>query len=135
MHMQALTRAEMVGWYTTAYRFIDGLNAIPSSFVLAVFPVVLGLIVGLSAYDTARDRLAITPTGLVVPGYGLLPRPEFRMRFDEVGGVMVLPREQKVVFYREDWGEVTIPMGDLVRAAMPRMIEALRARGVVVAED
>jgi hypothetical protein len=103
--------------------------------VLAAFPALLGLAVGLSAYDTARARLAITPTGLVVPGYGLLPRPEFRMRFDEVGGVMVLPREQKVVFYREERSEVTIPMGDLVKAAMPQMIEALRANGVVVAED
>ncbi len=37
--LQALTAAEMVGWYSTAYRFIDGLNVIPSSFVLALFPV------------------------------------------------------------------------------------------------
>src|SRR5205823_9286458 len=37
--LQALTVAEMVGWYSTAYRFVDGLNVIPSSFVLAVFPL------------------------------------------------------------------------------------------------
>ncbi len=103
--------------------------------MLGVFPVLLGLGVGLTAYDAARDRLVISPTGLVVPGYGLLPRPEYRMRFDEVGGVMILPREQKVVFYRKDRNEVTIPMGDLVRAALPQMIEALKAHGVVVAED
>lgn len=27
------------GWYTTAYRFIDGLNIIPSFFTLAIFPL------------------------------------------------------------------------------------------------
>lgn len=37
--LQALTAAPIVGWYTTAYRFIDGLNVIPSSFVLALFPL------------------------------------------------------------------------------------------------
>lgn len=39
------------GWYTSAYRFIDGLNVIPSFFTLAIFPV-------LSRYATsARDSL------------------------------------------------------------------------------
>ncbi|MDP8922942.1 MAG: oligosaccharide flippase family protein, partial [Chloroflexota bacterium] len=28
-----------LGWYSTAYKFIDGLQVIPSSFVLAVFPL------------------------------------------------------------------------------------------------
>ena len=37
--LQALAGAPMVGWYSTAYRFIDGLNVVPSSFVLAVFPL------------------------------------------------------------------------------------------------
>jgi O-antigen/teichoic acid export membrane protein len=27
------------GWYSTAYRFIDGLNIIPSFFTLAIFPI------------------------------------------------------------------------------------------------
>ncbi|MBA2449022.1 MAG: oligosaccharide flippase family protein, partial [Chloroflexi bacterium] len=41
-----------LGWYSTAYKFIDGLQIIPSSFVLALFPL-------LSRYATAdRERLA-----------------------------------------------------------------------------
>ena len=28
-----------VGWYSTAYKFIDGLNVIPSTFTFAIFPV------------------------------------------------------------------------------------------------
>jgi O-antigen/teichoic acid export membrane protein len=30
----------MVGWYSTAYKFLDALNVIPSMFTMAVFPVV-----------------------------------------------------------------------------------------------
>ncbi len=29
----------VVGWYTTAYRFLDGLNIIPSTFTIAIFPI------------------------------------------------------------------------------------------------
>ncbi len=29
----------VLGWYSTAYRFVDGLQIIPASFVLAVFPL------------------------------------------------------------------------------------------------
>jgi O-antigen/teichoic acid export membrane protein len=40
-----------VGWYTTAYRFLDGLNIIPSTFTVAIFPI-------MSRYaKEARDAL------------------------------------------------------------------------------
>ena len=37
--LKPLAGAVALGWYSTAYRFIDGLQIIPSSFVLAVFPL------------------------------------------------------------------------------------------------
>lgn len=37
--LQPMKGDTVVGWYTTAYRFLDGLNIIPSTFTLAVFPV------------------------------------------------------------------------------------------------
>jgi O-antigen/teichoic acid export membrane protein len=47
--MQATRSSRELGYYGTAYKFIDGLNIIPSTFTLALFPV-------LSRYaSTARD--------------------------------------------------------------------------------
>ena len=37
--LQAFAGPTVVGYYSTAYRFIDGLNVISSNFVLAVFPI------------------------------------------------------------------------------------------------
>lgn len=37
--LRALWGDTVLGWYSTAYKFIDGLNAIPSSLTLALFPV------------------------------------------------------------------------------------------------
>ncbi len=41
-----------LGWYSTAYKFIDGLQIIPSSFVLAVFPLL--------SRHAAGDRARLT---------------------------------------------------------------------------
>ncbi len=38
--LQALRGDAMVGWYTAAHRWIDGLQIIPSFFTFAVFPVI-----------------------------------------------------------------------------------------------
>jgi O-antigen/teichoic acid export membrane protein len=43
-----------LGWYSTAYKFIDGLQIIPSSFVLAVFPLLS------RQAETDREQLART---------------------------------------------------------------------------
>lgn len=37
--LQPMKGDVVVGWYTTAYRFLDGLNIIPSAFTMAIFPV------------------------------------------------------------------------------------------------
>jgi len=37
--LQPMKGDVVVGWYTTAYRFLDGLNIIPSTFTAAIFPV------------------------------------------------------------------------------------------------
>jgi O-antigen/teichoic acid export membrane protein len=37
--LQPMKGDVVVGWYTTAYRFLDGLNIIPSTFTIAIFPV------------------------------------------------------------------------------------------------
>lgn len=49
--LQPMKGDTVVGWYTTAYKFIDGLNIIPSAFTIALFPI-------MSRYATsARDSL------------------------------------------------------------------------------
>ncbi len=49
--LQPMKGDTVVGWYTTAYKFIDGLNIIPSAFTIAIFPI-------MSRYATsARDSL------------------------------------------------------------------------------
>jgi len=37
--LQPMKGDTVVGWYTTAYRFLDGLNIIPSTFTIAIFPI------------------------------------------------------------------------------------------------
>ncbi|MBI4318963.1 MAG: oligosaccharide flippase family protein, partial [Chloroflexi bacterium] len=39
MLLQSMRGATVVGYYSTAYKFIDGLNIIPSTFTMAVFPI------------------------------------------------------------------------------------------------
>ena len=50
-----------LGWYSTAYKLIDGLQVIPASFVLALFP----LLSRYAAEDRAR-LVRLTETGLKV---------------------------------------------------------------------
>ncbi len=52
--LQPIKGDVVVGWYTTAYRFLDALNVIPSTFTAAIFPV-------MSRYaKDARDTLVRT---------------------------------------------------------------------------
>jgi O-antigen/teichoic acid export membrane protein len=52
--LQPMKGDTVVGWYTTAYRFLDALNIIPSTFTVAIFPV-------MSRYATeAKDALMRT---------------------------------------------------------------------------
>jgi len=52
MLLQPIKGSRSVGYYGTAYKFIDALNIIPSFFTLAIFPV-------MSRYaESARDTLA-----------------------------------------------------------------------------
>jgi O-antigen/teichoic acid export membrane protein len=37
--LQPMKGDAVVGWYTTAYRFLDALNIIPSTFTVAIFPL------------------------------------------------------------------------------------------------
>ena len=37
--LQPMKGDTVVGWYTTAYRFLDALNIIPSTFTVAIFPL------------------------------------------------------------------------------------------------
>ena len=38
--LQPMKGPQVLGWYGTAYKFIDGLNIIPSNFTLAIFPII-----------------------------------------------------------------------------------------------
>ncbi len=38
--LEALKGSAIVGWYSTAYKFLDALNVIPAMFTMAVFPIV-----------------------------------------------------------------------------------------------
>ncbi|MBI1800544.1 MAG: oligosaccharide flippase family protein, partial [Chloroflexi bacterium] len=37
--LQPMRGDTVVGWYTTAYRYLDGINILPSTFTIALFPV------------------------------------------------------------------------------------------------
>ncbi len=50
--LEAMRGSEVVGWYSTAYKFLDALNIIPSMFTMAVFPVV--------SQQAQEDREALT---------------------------------------------------------------------------
>lgn len=51
MLLQPMKGDRAVGYYSTAYKFVDGLNIIPAFFTLAIFPII-------SRYaETARDIL------------------------------------------------------------------------------
>jgi O-antigen/teichoic acid export membrane protein len=54
--LQPMKGNTVVGWYTTAYRFLDALVIIPSTFTVAIFPL-------MSRYaEEARDSLVRTYT-------------------------------------------------------------------------
>ncbi len=38
--LEAIWGSAVVGWYSTAYKFLDALNIIPAMFTFAVFPIV-----------------------------------------------------------------------------------------------
>ena len=38
--LQPMKGDTVVGWYTAAYKFIDGVNIIPSAFTIAIFPII-----------------------------------------------------------------------------------------------
>jgi len=38
--LQPMKGDTVVGWYTAAYKFIDGVNIIPSTFTIAIFPII-----------------------------------------------------------------------------------------------
>ncbi len=38
--LQPMKGDTVVGWYTTAYKVIDGVNIIPSTFTMAIFPII-----------------------------------------------------------------------------------------------
>jgi len=38
--LQPMKGNTVVGWYTAAYKFIDGVNIIPSTFTIAIFPII-----------------------------------------------------------------------------------------------
>jgi len=38
--LQPMKGNTVVGWYTAAYKFIDGVNIIPSAFTIAIFPII-----------------------------------------------------------------------------------------------
>jgi O-antigen/teichoic acid export membrane protein len=66
--MQATRTSQELGYYGTAYKFIDGLNVIPSTFTLALFPV-------LSRYATTARHSFLRAYTLAIKTLLLLAIP------------------------------------------------------------
>jgi hypothetical protein len=61
-------------------------------------------------------------------------RPHERVVFGELARVIVWRGEGEIELVRKDGRKTRVPMGDLVRAALPEIEEATKAHGVVVGE-
>jgi hypothetical protein len=90
--------------------------------------------VGLACWDSATTRLVVGRGELVLPARGLVRRPVERVVVNELESVTVRRDRDKeeVDLRRKDGHVVRVPLGDLMRAAMPEMEEVLMERGVVV---
>jgi O-antigen/teichoic acid export membrane protein len=74
--LQPMKGDTVVGWYTAAYKFIDGVNIIPSTFTIAIFPIISRFAQGareslIKAYTLAVKALLIVslPLALLVTFY------------------------------------------------------------------
>ncbi|MFQ6000898.1 MAG: oligosaccharide flippase family protein [Anaerolineae bacterium] len=74
--LQPMKGDTVVGWYTAAYKFIDGVNIIPSTFTIAIFPIISRFAQGareslIKAYTLAIKALLIVslPLALLVTFY------------------------------------------------------------------
>ncbi|MCL4369786.1 MAG: oligosaccharide flippase family protein, partial [Chloroflexi bacterium] len=89
--MQAVRSSRELGYYSMAYKFIDGLNVIPSTFTFALFPVLSRYAVSsqgafVRAYTMATKTLLLVSVPLAV-GTALLAKDLVLL----VGGEQYLP--------------------------------------------
>ncbi len=89
--MQAVRSSRELGFYSTAYKFIDGLNVIPSTFTFALFPVLSRYAVSaqdafIRAYTMATKTLLLVSIPLAV-GTALLAKELVLL----VGGEQYVP--------------------------------------------
>lgn len=69
--LQPLKGNTVVGWYTTSYKYLDGLNILPSTFTIALFPVLSRYAAGapdalMRAYLKSMKYLVIIAMPLMV---------------------------------------------------------------------
>ncbi len=81
----------VVGWYTTAYKFIDAVNIIPSSFTLAIFPLLSRY--AASAKEAMVRAYTLSLKALLIVGFPLTVGTVFLARelILILGGVEYLP--------------------------------------------
>jgi O-antigen/teichoic acid export membrane protein len=80
--LRAVQGDDALGWYSAAYRFIDGLNVIPSSLTLALFPVLSVLAArspGIAAVASGADA-GREADGRVTTGASLVRATELALK-------------------------------------------------------
>jgi hypothetical protein len=110
--------------------------------VAALLAAAIGLGLAVASYQLATDRVVIGSETMTLPGRGFPLRPHATIRYDRLRAMLLRDvsgngrptGSQDLRFIQKDGTELTIPVGDLVRAALKQIIAELEARGVPVAE-
>jgi hypothetical protein len=130
-----LTAAAAVFAFAAAFFFATAKLGLFRLF--ALLPASLGLLLSIATYDVATDHLTITPTTLLLPGRGLCSRPYERLVLSDLLSVMVTSdgENRQMEFYKKDHSRVTIPLGDLMRAAQRDIVKAPEASDIPLVDD
>jgi hypothetical protein len=101
--------------------------------LFALLPLGLALLLTGAAVSVARDYASVGPGHLVLPARGFPWREHRRISLNELDRVTIT-RDEAIRFDLRDRTSITVPLGDLTRAARPQIDQALAARGVLVIE-
>src|SRR3990172_2999867 len=99
MLLQPMRGSAATGWYTTAYKFIDALNIIPSFFTLALFPV-------MSRYADQRPALA--------HAYHRALRLLLLAAFPITVGIWFIAKDLIVIFFGEEYAPSVLALQILI---------------------
>jgi hypothetical protein len=102
--------------------------------VFSLLPFASGLVLAGAALDTATSHVSLTPTTARLPAAGFPFRHHHTLEFATLAAVTLDPRSDEICLYKTDRTSVTLPIGDLITAALPELSRALELHHVPVTE-